>query len=103
MVRNSTSPALGAGAVYSSRRKSDVLGSPTGRETRTTRLAWDMIVSSGLLLFRHCERSEAIHSSQRKRMDCVVASFLAMTACTLNVRPRFWRALLRTPQQRSAD
>src|SRR5260370_2842181 len=29
---------------------------------------------------RHCERSEAIHELQRERMDCFVASLLAMTS-----------------------
>src|SRR5882672_705750 len=51
MVRSSTWPGPGAGGEYSSMRKSDGLGSPTGREARTTRFAgWD-IVSSDFLLF----------------------------------------------------
>ena len=37
----------GVGIAHSSMRKSDAFGSPTGRETRTTRFAdWDMGVSS---------------------------------------------------------
>src|SRR5260221_13538138 len=28
---------------------------------------------------RHCERREAIHASAQEKMDCVVASLLAMT------------------------
>jgi hypothetical protein len=32
------------------------------------------------LVFRHCERSEAIHrSAMKKSVDCFVASLLAMT------------------------
>src|ERR1700691_1530246 len=47
MVRSKTWPSPGEGGAYSSIRKSDALGSPTGRETRTTRFAcWDMVVSS---------------------------------------------------------
>src|SRR5713101_7269156 len=46
MVRSRTWPSPGVGNVYSSTRKSDALGSPTGRETRTTRFAdCDMVVS----------------------------------------------------------
>src|SRR3954463_866943 len=39
MVRSRTSPAPGLGTSCSSIRKSNGLGSPTGRETSTTRLA----------------------------------------------------------------
>src|ERR1700760_4475981 len=49
MVRNNTWPSPGVGSAYSSTRKSDALGSPTGRETRTTRLAWDILVSSDFI------------------------------------------------------
>src|ERR1700722_1644813 len=49
MVRSRTWPAPGEGGAYSSMRKSDALGSPTGREARTTRFACgDMLVSSVL-------------------------------------------------------
>src|SRR5450432_1574935 len=52
MVRSRTWPSPGVGSAQSSRRKSDGFGSPTGRETRTTRFAdWAMAVSSGFLLF----------------------------------------------------
>jgi len=37
----------------------------------------------GSLPFRHCERSEAIHSSACGAMDCFVAALLAMTKCCL--------------------
>ena len=58
----------------SSMRKSDALGSPTGRETRTTRFAdWDMVVSSDFLdqISRHCEERSAKQSSCRraKKLD----------------------------------
>src|ERR1700722_4273216 len=52
MVRSRTWPSPGAGGAQSSTRKSDALGSPTGRETRTTRLACcDMVISSDCLNF----------------------------------------------------
>src|SRR4051794_36280846 len=61
MVRSNTSPSPGVGGAYSSTRKSDALGSPTGRGTGTTRFAaWDILFSS-IFFFCHCERSEAIH------------------------------------------
>src|SRR6185436_9409763 len=44
MVRSRTSPAPGVGTGHSSRRKSEGLGSPTGRAARTMRLPWDMMV-----------------------------------------------------------
>src|SRR5438067_10081440 len=44
MVRRRTSPAPGVGTGQSSRRKSEGLGSPTGRDARTMRLPWDMMV-----------------------------------------------------------
>src|SRR4051812_37729258 len=65
MVRSRTWPSPGVGAEYSSRRKSDGLGSPTGREARTMRFAdWDMAGSSELLLFviARSPCDEAIHS-----------------------------------------
>src|ERR1700758_1007988 len=53
MVRNRTWPSPGAGSAYCSTRKFDALGSPTGRETRTTRFAcWDMVVSSIIVIAR---------------------------------------------------
>ena len=36
-------------------------------------------VLTSVSLARHCERSEAIHASARRKMDCFVASLLAMT------------------------
>src|SRR3954464_14925858 len=39
MVRSRTWPSAGTGTACSSMRKSDAFGSPTGRETRTTRFA----------------------------------------------------------------
>src|SRR5450432_4445462 len=52
MVRSRTWPSPGAGAAYSSIRKSEAFGSPTGRETRMTRFAdWDMVFPPGILLF----------------------------------------------------
>src|SRR6267154_388645 len=70
MVRNSTSPGPGTGAVYSSMRKSEALGSPTGREARTTRLAdWDMMFPPGFSFF--VIASEAKQSILAKgKMDC---------------------------------
>src|SRR3989442_14214855 len=44
MVRRRTSPAPGVGIGQSSRRKSEGFGSQTGREARTMRLPWDMMV-----------------------------------------------------------
>ena len=65
-------PRPGVGTGNSSRRKSDGLGSPSGREARTMRLPWDMVVSSGLLFFviasvaKHIRRSseQAKHSKR---------------------------------------
>jgi hypothetical protein len=34
---------------------------------------------SGKALRRHCERSEAIHDYPERKLDCFVASLLAMT------------------------
>jgi hypothetical protein len=60
MVRNSTWPSPGVGIGQSSIRKSDGLGSPTGRETRMTRLAdWGMVVSSDFYAFVIPGRCEA--------------------------------------------
>src|ERR1700754_4974171 len=61
MVRSRTCPSPGTGTASSSMRKSDAFGSPTGRETRTTRLAdCDMVVSSDVYLIidlsRHCDK-----------------------------------------------
>ena len=78
MVRSRTSPGPGVGVAYSSIRKSVGFGSPTGRETRTTRFAdWDMAGSSGIFVFRHCERSEAMTIAilaRKGKMDCFVAN-----------------------------
>src|SRR3979411_1644833 len=80
MVRSRTWPSPGVGAAYSSMRKSEAFGSPTGRETRTTRFAdWDMVFPPGFFAFRHCERSEAIHSCQRQRWIALSQELLAMT------------------------
>src|SRR5467141_2555957 len=44
-------------------------------------LRWeDLHESLGHTLARHCERSEAIHLSTARKMDCFVTSLLAMTA-----------------------
>jgi hypothetical protein len=44
-------------------------------------LLLDAIVEvSPACLNRHCEQSEAIHRATNRRMDCFVASLLAMTA-----------------------
>src|ERR1700761_9160009 len=59
MVRSRTWPSPGEGSAYSSIRKSDAFGSPTGRETRMTRFVWDMVVSSYFFL-----------SSRRARILC---------------------------------
>src|SRR5256885_10664081 len=85
MVRRRTSPAPGVGTGQSSRRKSEGFGSPTGREARTMRLPWDMMVPPNVIVLRHRERSdlsaeaqrakaEAIHASASGEMDCFVAS-----------------------------
>src|SRR6266545_4338426 len=91
MVRSRTWPPPGVGTAQSSIRKSDALGSPTGREARTMRFAdWDMVVSSDFIAFRHCERSdlsaiaqrakaEAIHSCRRQRWIASSLTLLAMT------------------------
>ncbi len=44
----------------------------------------NLFVIAGRLWERHCERSEAIHFSVQ-RMDCFVASLLAMTWITIEV------------------
>src|SRR5215475_2185318 len=47
---------------------------------------------------RHCERSEAIHLSSRGKMDCFVASLLAMTAAScLTIESESRRAALHPP------
>src|SRR5262249_45200222 len=47
---------------------------------------------------RHCERSEAIHLSSRGKMDCFVASLLAMTAAScLTIESESRRATLHPP------
>src|SRR5215469_14503862 len=43
IVRSNTCPLPGAGTGYSSMRKSDAFGSPTGRDARTIRLPWAMM------------------------------------------------------------
>src|ERR1700732_3296991 len=71
MVRSRSCPSPGVDSAQSSTRKSDGLGSPTGRETRTTRFAdCDMVVTSGFLLFviARSEADEAIHFAAA--MDC---------------------------------
>ena len=46
---------------------------------------------------RHCERSEAIHVAARERMDCFVASLLAMTQTQLrDLAACFARGLIRS-------
>jgi hypothetical protein len=50
--------------------------------------AWHREVANACLELeqRHCERSEAIHLAAQERMDCFVASLLAMTVLQLNRR-----------------
>src|ERR1700722_12151252 len=102
MVRSRTWPSPGEGGAYSSTRKSDALGSPTGRETRTTRFAgWDTVVSSIFWFLviasqrvgakrRPMTGSAKQSSIVRERLDCFVAPLLAMTvfylACDLGQR-----------------
>jgi hypothetical protein len=67
MVRSSTSPAPGVGIALSSMRKSEALGSPTGRETRTTRLAdGDMVVSSDFFIVIASVAKQSMIAKQRR-------------------------------------
>src|ERR1700760_3340933 len=70
MVRSKTCPSPGVGAAYSSMRKSDGFGSPTGRETRTTRLA-----DCGMMVFLRC----FFFVIARSACDEAIQSFLGDT------------------------
>src|SRR4051794_36642452 len=68
MVRKRTSPWPGEGIAVSSMRKSDGLGSPTGRATRTTRLAW-VIYSSECYSVIASRRSRLLRSPDDRHRD----------------------------------
>ena len=80
-VRSKSWPSPGFGTATSSMRKSDSLGSPTGRDARTIRLAWAMMVSSGVCFFAWCcseriipGRCEASNPEAREIPRCAICA-----------------------------
>src|SRR5260221_6339401 len=93
MVRSRTWPSPGVGAEYSSTRKSDALGSPTGRDASTMRFAdWDMVVPP-VVVFCHSERSDdavipgRCKASNPESRDSGFASRPGMTVLILQYHP----------------
>jgi hypothetical protein len=79
------------------RRRPDDGGVPAGqyaaRGLRDPRPAEACGCEAAQLSLRHCERSEAIHLTPRGKMDCFVASLLAMTEGNPSICPSPARCL----------
>src|SRR5439155_15256606 len=86
MVRRRTSPAPGVGTGQSSRRKSEGLGSPTGREARTMRLPWDM--GFPLFFFSFIRRSSAPTQSKRRHSGAVRRTEPGISRFRVRLAPR---------------